>query len=804
MLISILILKKNEREIKRIRNIVYIINDLENYFVSLDKNLLRYKTIDFRKRIIKGELLDMLLPEAFCTIREASKRIFGIRHFDVQIIGGIVLHKGIIAEMKTGEGKTIVGTLPTYLNALPGHGVHVITINEYLSQRDSKNMRPLYEFLGLSIKNIYAEQTLKDKISAYKADITFGTNNEFGFDYLRNNMAYAIKEKIQRKLNFALLDEVDSIFIDEARTPLIISGHSQSGTKIYYLIKNIAKHLISNKKTKYKHQLCDFLLDEKHKQVELTEQGHKYIEFILKSKHIIKKNESLYSVNNIKLIKKIKSALLALYLFKKNVNYLIINNEVIIVDENTGRIMPGKRWSDGLHQAIEAKEGVKIKHESKVLAYITLQNYFRLYSKITGMTGTAFTEAYEFNKIYKLDILVIPTNKPIIRKDMNDLIFLSLKEKFEAIVKDIKNNFYKGRPVVVGTTSITNSEYISYILKKQKLSHNILNAKNHYNEANIIYKAGQYSTITIATNMAGRGTDITLGGTNQKTLSKYLVKKSGGLHVIGTERHESRRIDNQLRGRSGRQGDPGSTRFFISLEDTLMKIFGSNKIKKMFHIVGLSYGESISHKLVNKALEQAQKKVETHNFNIRKQIFSYEIISNYQRQLVYNLRDDILFHYNISAYITKIRNEVIYKIVCDYKTYYNIKQLEENIKTILNINLYKWLKKKKYMLFSKKGYILIIKKLNEKYKTIYLYHCKKFGKQRIKYFEKITFLQVFDIKWKEHLQHMDYIMKSIHLRFYVHKNPIEEYKREAFRLFKAFSINLNVDIISILSKYNNV
>lgn len=785
-------LNKNDREIKRIMNIVYIINDLENHFISLNNDLLSYKTIEFRKRIIKGDLLDMLLPEAFSTIREASKRIIGMRHFDVQIIGGIFLHKGIISEMKTGEGKTIVGTLPTYLNALPGLGVHVITINEYLAKRDSNNMRPLYEFLGLSIKNIYAEQILKEKINAYKADITYGTNNEYGFDYLRNNMVYSIKEKFQRKLNFALLDEVDSILIDEARTPLIISGPSDEYTKLYYLIKNIAEKLIIYKINEYEKKNYDFILDEKHKQVELTEKGYKYIEYILKSKKIIKKNDSLYSVNNIDLIKKIKAALLALYLFKKNVDYIIINNEVIIVDENTGRIMPGKRWSDGLHQAIEAKEGVNIKQESNILAYITLQNFFRLYSKIAGMTGTAYTELYEFNKIYKLDVLVIPTNKPIIRKDMNDLFFLSTKEKFEAIIKDIKKNFYKGRPVLVGTTSIKNSEYISYILKKQKISHNILNAKNHSNEANIIALAGRYSIITIATNMAGRGTDILLGG-NLEVYSKNLVIKAGGLHVIGTERHESRRIDNQLRGRAGRQGDPGSTRFFISLEDNLMRLFCSNKIKKMMKILGLSYG--VEHKLVNKAVEKAQKKVETHNFDIRKQILEYDNISNYQRKIVYKQRDEILFNYNIYEYIKYIINEVIYKIVYDYKKNYNITNLLINIKKILNLNLYNWIKKNKYILSSNNGYIFIINKIKDKY------NCKNFGKQRIKYFEKKTILQVFDIRWKEHLQMMDYIMNSIHLRGYVQKNPIEEYKIEAFRLFQNLIINIKIDVISVLSKY---
>ncbi|CAA3708083.1 Protein translocase subunit SecA [Candidatus Portiera aleyrodidarum] len=796
---------KNNREIKRISNIVYIINDLENYFASLDNNTLRVKTIEFRKRIIKGDLLDMLLPEAFCTIREASKRIIGMRHFDVQLIGGIVLHKGIISEMKTGEGKTIVGTLPTYLNALTGLGVHVITINEFLAKRDSTNMRPLFEFLGLSIKNIYAEQRLKEKIAAYKADITYGHNNEYGFDYLRNHMVYDIKEKFQRKLNFALIDEIDSILIDETRTPLIISGHTYECTTIYYIIKNIAKKLIRNKNTKYKHEKCDFILDEKHKQVELTEQGHKFIECILKAKKIIKKNDSLYSVKNIDLIKKIKAALLALYLFKINVDYIIINNEVIIVDENTGRIMQGKRWSYGLHQAIEAKEGVNIKNESNTLAYITLQNYFRLYTTVTGMTGTAFTSVNEFNKIYNLDVIVIPTNKPIIRKDMNDLMFYSKKEKIEAIIKDIKNKFYKGRPVLLGTTSIKNSEYISELLKQQKISHNILNAKNHYNEANIIAQAGHFSTITIATNMAGRGTDIKLGGKQKHntTLSKNLVIISGGLHVIGAERNDSRRIDNQLRGRSGRQGDPGSTRFFICLEDKLMRLFGLKKIKKMSQILGLSYDEAISHKLVKKVIEQAQKKVEIHDYNIRNQILKYEKISNYHRKIIYSKRDTILFNYNISEYIKFIRNEVIFKIVYDYKKTYNINKLLKNIKTILNINLYDWIKIKtnQYMLSSKRGYIFLFKKIKDKYKTNYVYNCKKFGKQRIKEFEKNTLLQVFDIRWKEHLQNMDYIMKSIQLRGYIFKDPFEEYKREAYRLFKALIINLKVDVVSVLSQY---
>ncbi|CEL12495.1 Protein translocase subunit SecA [Candidatus Portiera aleyrodidarum] len=801
MLKSKFIYNKNDRELKRISKIVYIINDLETHFTSLNNQKLSFKTIEYRKRIIKGDLLDMLLPEAFSTVREASKRIIGMRHFDVQIIGGIVLHKGMISEMKTGEGKTIVGTLPSYLNALTGLGVHVVTINEYLAKRDSTNIRTLYEFLGLSIKNIYAKQNLKEKINAYKADITYGTNNEYGFDYLRNNMVYKIKEKFQRKLNFALLDEVDSILIDEARTPLIISGQIYEDTKIYYLIKNIAEKLRSSKFTEY--EKGDFILDEKHKQVELTEKGYKYIEEIFKLNKIIKKNDSLYSANNIGFIKKIKAALLALYLFKKNVDYIIINHEVIIVDENTGRVMPGKRWSDGLHQAIEAKEGVNIKEESNTLAYITLQNYFRLYAKIAGMSGTAYTELYEFNKNYKLDVLVIPTNKPRIRKDMNDLIFLSTKEKFEAINKDIKEKFYKGRPVVVGTTSIEISEDISYLLKKQKISHNILNAKNHENEAKIIAQAGRSRTITIATKMAGRGTDILLGGNFKNKIYKKIVKTAGGLHVIGTERHESRRIDNQLKGRSGRQGDPGSTRFFISLEDNLMRLFGSNKIKKMIKILGLSYGEAIEHKFINKAVEKAQKKIEIRNFDIRKQILEYDKISNYQRKIVYKQRDEILFSYKISEYIEYIRNEVIYKIVCKYKKNkkYNITNLVINIKKILNINIYKWIKKNKYIFSYKNGYIIIINKIKDKYNKIYKSYWKKVDKEKIKILKKQTILQIFDIRWKEHLQMLDYIMSSIHLRGYVQKNPIEEYKKEAFKLFKDLIINIKFDVISVLSKY---
>ncbi|CEI58825.1 preprotein translocase subunit SecA [Candidatus Portiera aleyrodidarum] len=801
MLKSKFIYNKNERELKRISKIVYIINDLETHFNSLNNHSLSYKTIEYRKRIIKGDLLDMLLPEAFSTVREASKRIIGMRHFDVQIIGGIVLHKGMISEMKTGEGKTIVGTLPSYLNALTGLGVHVVTINEYLAKRDSTNIRTLYEFLGLSIKNIYAKQNLKEKINAYKADITYGTNNEYGFDYLRNNMVYKIKEKFQRKLNFALLDEVDSILIDEARTPLIISGQIYEDTKIYYVIKNIAEKLRSSKFTEY--EKGDFILDEKHKQVELTEKGYKYIEEIFKLNKIIKKNDSLYSANNIGFIKKIKAALLALYLFKKNVDYIIRNHEVIIVDENTGRVMPGKRWSDGLHQAIEAKEGVNIKEESNTLAYITLQNYFRLYAKIAGMSGTASTELYEFNKNYKLDVLVIPTNKPRIRKDMNDLIFLSTKEKFEAINKDIKEKFYKGQPVVVGTTSIEISEDISYLLKKQKISHKILNAKNHENEAKIIAQAGRSRTITIATKMAGRGTDILLGGNFKNKIYKKIVKNAGGLHVIGTERHESRRIDNQLKGRAGRQGDPGSTRFFISLEDNLMRLFGSNNIKKMIKILGLSYGEAIEHKLINKAVEKAQKKIELRNFDIRKQILEYDKISNYQRKIVYKLRDEILFSYKISEYIEYIRNEVIYKIVYNYKKNkkYNITNLVINIKKILNINIYKWIKKNKYIFSYKNGYIIIINKIKDKYNKIYKSYWKKVDKEKIKILKKQTILQVFDIRWKEHLHMLDYIMSSIPLRGYVQKNPIEEYKKEAFKLFKDLIINIKFDVISVLSKY---
>ncbi|HNP01937.1 MAG TPA: preprotein translocase subunit SecA, partial [Agitococcus sp.] len=652
---------KNERELKRMQKMVDAINALEPSIQALDDAALSAKTQEFRDRYTKGETLDQLLPEAFAVCREAAHRVMGMRHYDVQLIGGMTLHEGRIAEMRTGEGKTLMATLASYLNTLGGQGVHVVTVNDYLASRDAELNRPLFEFLGLKVGVIRSMQPTSEKHDAYLADITYGTNNEFGFDFLRDNMAFSLQEKHQRGLSFAIIDEVDSILIDEARTPLIISGASEGSSQLYAAIDVIPAQL-TRQKEEGKPDGSDYWVDEKHRSIELTETGYENVENLLVQMGLLAEGESLYSASKLGLLHHVMSALKAHVLFQKNVHYIIQDNEVVIVDEHTGRTMPGRRWSEGLHQAIEAKEGVEIQKENQTLATTTFQNYFRLYQKLSGMTGTADTEAPEFHQIYGLDVVVIPTHRPMIRKDLEDLIYLSQEEKFEAIIRDIKDCMEKGAPVLVGTATIETSEYLSRLLQQEKIPHQVLNAKFHAQEAEIIAQAGRPRAVTIATNMAGRGTDIVLGG-NWKALLAQIpnptdeqvealkiqwqkdheaVLASGGLHIIGTERHESRRIDNQLRGRAGRQGDPGLSRFYLSLEDDLMRIFASDRVRNMMRSLGMQKGEAIEHRWVTRSIEGAQRKVEARNFDIRKNLLKYDDVANEQRRVIYHQRDEVL------------------------------------------------------------------------------------------------------------------------------------------------------------------
>ncbi len=672
---------KNEREVKRMLKAVQAVNALEEQMLSLSDEQLRSKTEEFKARLEKGETLDQILPEAFAVCREAGKRVMGMRHFDVQLIGGMTLHEGRIAEMRTGEGKTLVATLAVYLNALAGKGVHVVTVNDYLARRDANWMRPLYEFLGLTVGIVTPFQPPEEKRAAYAADITYGTNNEFGFDYLRDNMAFSLQEKNQRELNFAVIDEVDSILIDEARTPLIISGQAEDSSKLYQqinqLIPRLKQHIEEEEGVVT--QEGHFSIDEKTRQVELNEQGHQYIEELLTAAGLLAEGESLYSAHNLGLLTHVYAGLRAHKLFHRNVEYIVQNNQVLLIDEHTGRTMPGRRLSEGLHQAIEAKEGLQIQPESQTLASTTFQNYFRLYKKLAGMTGTADTEAFEFQQIYNLPVVVIPTNKPLARKDFNDLVYLTQEEKFAAIIADIKECREQGRPVLVGTATIETSEYVSRLLEKEGIEHKVLNAKHHDKEAEIIAQAGRPGAVTIATNMAGRGTDILLGGNWEVEVAALenpteeqvaqikadwqkrhqQVLEAGGLHVIASERHESRRIDNQLRGRAGRQGDPGSSRFYLSLEDSLMRIFASDRVKNFMKALGMESGEAIEHRMVTNAIEKAQRKVEGRNFDMRKQLLEYDDVANEQRKVIYHMRNSLLAADEIGQTIAEFRQEVL-------------------------------------------------------------------------------------------------------------------------------------------------
>ncbi|WP_336367248.1 preprotein translocase subunit SecA [Marinobacter sp. C2H3] len=812
---------KNAREIKRMRKIVARINELEEQLGGLSDAELQGRTTEFQQRIQDGETLDALLPEAFATVREASRRVMGMRHFDVQLIGGITLHEGRIAEMKTGEGKTLVATAPVYLNALAGKGVHVVTVNDYLARRDAEWMGKLYRFLGLEVGVVVAGQTPEEKRAAYRADITYGTNNEFGFDYLRDNMAFSIDDKAQRGLNFAIVDEVDSILIDEARTPLIISGAAEDSSRLYQAINALVPRLERGEAPEDGEPTGDFTIDEKSRQVELTEAGHEKVEELLLAAELLKDGENLYSATNLSLLHHVHSALRAHHLFQKNVDYIVQGGQVVIVDEHTGRTMPGRRWSEGLHQAIEAKEGVKIQAESQTLASTTFQNYFRLYDKLAGMTGTADTEAFEFREIYGLDVVVIPPNKPIQRIDYNDLVYLTQEEKFHAIIDEIKDVMAEGRPILVGTASIEASELLSMLLKKARIDHQILNAKQHESEAKVIAQAGRAGAVTIATNMAGRGTDIVLGGNweyeaagienpTEEEIARLKaewterhnqVLDAGGLHIIGTERHESRRIDNQLRGRAGRQGDPGSSRFFLSLEDNLMRIFAPDRVKSLMQAMGMKKGEAIEHRMVTNAIEKSQRKVEGRNFDMRKTLLEYDDVANDQRTVIYEQRNEVMASDDISEMVQSIREDVVNDLISEYippqsmPEQWDISGLESQLQSEMAVDLpvQAWLAED-----SK----LFEENLREKIlaEIVSAYEAKEAiaGAEPMRKFEKQVFLQVLDTLWKEHLSNMDHLRRGIHLRGYAQKNPKQEYKREAFNLFEDMLDTMKRDVTRIL------
>ncbi|WP_343187901.1 preprotein translocase subunit SecA [Buchnera aphidicola (Periphyllus koelreuteriae)] len=816
---------RNDKILMKLNLIVEKINNLENIYKNFTDKKLKKQTQFFKNRLAKKESLDNLLIESYATVREASKRVFGLRHFDVQMLGGIVLNNSCIAEMKTGEGKTLTSTLPIYLNSLLGKGVHVVTMNDYLAKRDSEKNKHLFKFLGLTVGLNLPDLSISLKKKAYNSDVTYGTNNEFGFDYLRDNMVISKKNKVQRKLNYALIDEVDSILIDEARTPLIISGEEDDYSKLYFYINKIIMKLIPQKKEDTENFVGsgDFFLDEKLKQVYLTERGLVKIEKILIKKNIINEKESLYSSKNIKLLHHITSSLKAHRLFTRDVDYLVKNNEIVIVDEHTGRIMNGRRWSNGLHQAIEAKENLLIKNENKTLASITFQNYFRLYKKLSGMTGTAYTESFEFRDIYNLDTVIIPTNKPMIRKDYSDLIYVTEKEKIEAIIKDIQKCYIKKQPVLVGTVSIEKSEIISNYLNKLKIKHKVLNAKFDKQEAQIISQAGKLGAITIATNMAGRGTDIILGGCldkkkktikkNNKNLNLYkkewkrnnqLVLSVGGLHVIGTERHESRRIDNQLRGRSGRQGDIGSSRFYLSMQDSLMRIFTSDKIMNIMRKFGMKYGDSIESLWVNKAISNAQKKVENMNFDIRKQLLEYDNIINEQRKVVYKQRNLLINKKEINNIIKTISKDVFLSVInkfIDMNDLFNLKKklisLEKYLFKKFNIKIFFF---DFYTSNNNNIKVEIYKKISEKFNINYSIKENIIGKKNMREIEKSIMLKKLDFFWQEHLSEMEYLRQGIHLRGYAQKDPKIEYKRESFIIFSNMLESLKYEVILELSK----
>ncbi len=817
---------RNDRTIKRLRKTVEQINAIEPEFEKLSDAELQAKTTEFRQRIADGATIDSLLLEAFATVREGARRVFGMRHFDVQMIGGMVLHQGKIAEMRTGEGKTLMATLPAYLNALGG-SVHVVTVNDYLAQRDAELMGRLYGFLGLTTGVIIGGLGQAQRQAAYACDIVYGTNNEFGFDYLRDNMAFSMEEKAQRDLNFAIVDEVDSILIDEARTPLIISGPAEDSSELYKKINVLVPNLVRQDKDpgdEDEEVPGDYYVDEKAKQVHLSEEGHQHVEELLAGAGLLAEGESLYDAANINLMHHFNAALRANVLYQKNVDYIVSNGEVVIVDEFTGRTMPGRRWSDGLHQAVEAKEGVNVQNENQTLASITFQNYFRLYNRLSGMTGTADTEAYEFQSIYGLEVLVVPTHRPMVRNDMGDLIFLTPEEKFEAIVEDIKDCFSRKQPVLVGTTSIENSELLAALLTKHGVEHEVLNAKQHEREAHIIAQAGSPGAITIATNMAGRGTDIVLGGNldvelkalpegtpeaeieERKSAWKQrhqTVLDAGGLHIIGTERHESRRIDNQLRGRSGRQGDPGSSRFYLSLQDSLMRIFASDRVAAIMQKLGMEHGEAIEHPWVSRAIENAQRKVEGHNFDIRKNLLEYDDVANDQRKVVYEQRNGLMAQSDIADVIAAIRVDVVNEVIDGFIPPQSMEEQWDIPGLVTTIDeeygaqfeIQRWLDEDASL-----DEEALRKRIIAELEARYAEKEQMAGSEVLRHFEKAVMLQVLDNLWKEHLAAMDYLRQGIHLRGYAQKNPKQEYKRESFELFSQLLDRIKHEVISVISK----
>lgn len=816
---------RNDRLLKQYRKTVAQINAFESQIQALSDEALQAKTNEFKQRLSQGSTLDNLLPEAFAVCREASRRILGMRHFDVQLIGGMVLHNGKIAEMRTGEGKTLVATLPVYLNALSGKGVHVVTVNDYLAERDASIMAPLYTFLGLTVGVIVSNQEPLYRQHAYNADITYGTNNEFGFDYLRDNMVTNQNDKVQRELNFAVVDEVDSILIDEARTPLIISGQADDNIELYKIINQVPPLLNRQEK---EDSPGDYWVDEKMHQVILSEQGHEHAETILTRMGLLQEGDSLYSTSNIMLMHHLMAALRAHSLFHLDQHYVIKDGEIVIVDEHTGRLMDGRRWSDGLHQAVEAKEGVEIKRENQTLASITFQNYFRLYTKLAGMTGTADTEAYEFQSIYNLETVIIPTNRPIQRKDYNDQIFRSAEEKYEAVIKDIKDCYKRGQPVLVGTTTIENSELVSQLLDREGLPHNVLNAKEHQREALIVAQAGKPAMITVATNMAGRGTDIVLGGNVKHQADAIMadehlsdeekhrqirhledtweadhqhVVDAGGLHIIGTERHESRRIDNQLRGRSGRQGDPGSSRFYLSFEDPLLRLFALDRAAAILNRLAPERGIPIEASILTRQIENAQRKVEGRNFDMRKQVLEYDDVANDQRKVIYHQRNDILNSTNISDLIRNMRNDVISGLVDMHmppdsmEEQWDIPALEAQLNNGFRIHadIRQWLKADNSLEnedIKERLLTLIEQQYTEKVALV--------GEEDFNVFERNVILQTIDVNWREHLAAMDYLRQGIHLRGYAQKNPKQEYKREAFEMFQNLWNNIQYNATSML------
>ncbi|MBI4938950.1 MAG: preprotein translocase subunit SecA [Nitrosomonadales bacterium] len=816
---------RNDRLLKQYRQTVRAINALEAGLEKLSDEELRRKTDDFRQRYSKGESLDDLLPEAFAVVREAGRRTLQMRHFDVQLIGGMALHYGKIAEMRTGEGKTLMATLAAYLNALSGQGVHVVTVNDYLASRDAEWMGRLYKFLGLSVGVILSQMDHADKQVAYASDITYGTNNEFGFDYLRDNMATQVGDRYQRKLNFAIVDEVDSILIDEARTPLIISGQAEGSVDIYQRMDKLAPQLVRQQE---ENGPGDYSVDEKNRQVLLTEAGHEHAEQLLSGSGLLPAGGSLYDPANITLIHHLYAALRAHALFFRDQHYVVQDGEVVIVDEFTGRLMAGRRWSEGLHQAVEAKEGVPINKENQTLASITFQNYFRMYAKLSGMTGTADTEAYEFQQIYNLETVIIPPHLPTIRKDMMDKVYLTLDEKYRAVIADIRDCHQRGQPVLVGTTSIEISELLSGLLEKEKLPHQVLNAKQHAREAEIVEQAGRPGVITIATNMAGRGTDIVLGGNVEKPVDRLrddsslddatreqrieklrsewktlhkMVLASGGLHIVGTERHESRRVDNQLRGRAGRQGDPGSSRFYLSLEDPLLRIFASDRVAAIMNKFKLPEGEAIEHPWVTRAIENAQRKVEARNFDMRKQILEFDDVANDQRKVIYQQRNELLESRDISETISAMRDSVLNDVVSDYiapesmEEQWDVPSLEKALHAEfqLSLPLVQWLEQDKTL--DENG---LRERIREAGQQHYLSKLERVEVEAIRQYERILMLQSLDTHWREHLAALDHLRQGIHLRGYAQKNPKQEYKREAFELFSAMLEAIKREVTQML------